>query len=136
MIVGEVKEGAARFNPAARDPMVLEVALARFGCCSRDHARDLTQRLLSRGRVDTPAGHSVRMVAFGAAPDTTAGVHATVVPMRHVADFLRSYVREHRDVLHYAQIKDPTLGLLALLEKWGAAERPAAGHSATAEGNA
>jgi len=32
MIVGEVKEGAARFNAAMRDPVVLEVALARFGC--------------------------------------------------------------------------------------------------------
>ena len=123
MIVGEVKEGAARFNPAMRDdPTVLEVALARFGCCSRDHARHLTQQLLSRGRVDTPAGHSVRMVAFGSVPDTAAGGHATVVPMRHVVDFLRRYLRDHWDVLHHAQIKDSALGMLALLEKWGAGE--------------
>lgn len=120
MIVGEVKEGAARFNAAMRDPVVLEIALARFGCCSADHARALTQELLSRGRVDTPAGHAIRMVAFGAVPDDSADRHATVVAMRHVVDFLRSYLREHWDVLHHAQIKDPTLGLLALLEKWGA----------------
>jgi hypothetical protein len=31
MIVGEVKEGLARFNAATRDPVVLELALARFG---------------------------------------------------------------------------------------------------------
>jgi len=30
MIVGEVKEGPARFNPATRDPHVLGIALARF----------------------------------------------------------------------------------------------------------
>ena len=95
MIVGEVKEGAARFNPATRDPLVLEVALARFGCCSRDHARHLAQELVSRGHIDTPAGHAVRMVAFGTAPDTSAGGHATVVPMRHVIEFLRRYLREH-----------------------------------------
>lgn len=70
MIVGEVKEGAARFNPAMRDPLVLEAALARFGCCPDAHARDLTAKLLSRGQVVTPAGHSVRMVAFGDIPDT------------------------------------------------------------------
>ena len=126
MIVGEVKEGAAHFNPPMRDPVVLEVALARFGCCSRDHARHLTQQLLSHGRIDTPAGHAVRMVAFGAAPDTTAGGHATVVPMRHVVNFLRGYLREHWDVLHHAQVKDSSLSMLALLEKWGAGEEPLA----------
>src|SRR5690348_4607764 len=39
MIVGEVKEGAARSNAAMRDPAVIEVALARFGCCPPEHAR-------------------------------------------------------------------------------------------------
>jgi hypothetical protein len=39
--------------------------------------------------------------------------------MGHVVDFLRSYLRDHWDVLRHAQIKDPTLGLLSLLEKWG-----------------
>ena len=119
MIVGEVKEGAARFNPATRDPAVLEVALARFGCCAPEEAQDLTARLLSRGRVDAPAGHAIRMVAFGAVPESSAGGHWTTVPMGHVVDFLRSYLRDHWDVLRHAQIKDPTLGLLALLEKWG-----------------
>jgi hypothetical protein len=133
MIVGEVKEGAAHFNPAIRNAVVLEVALARFGCCAREHARELTQQLLARGRVDTPAGHLIRIVAFGAGPDTTAGGRATIVPMRHVVDFLRSYLREHWDVLSHAQIKDPTLGILALLEKSSPIDEQRAGHSATAE---
>jgi hypothetical protein len=133
MIVGEVKEGAAHFNPATRNAVVLEVALARFGCCAREHARELTQELLARGRVDAPAGHLIRMVAFGAAPDTTAGERATIVPMRHVVDFLRSYLREHWDVLSHAQIKDPTLGILALLEKSSPIDEQRADRSATAE---
>jgi len=123
MIVGEVKEGAARFNDATRDPVVLAVALARFGCCGADRADEIARRLVSERRVDTPEGHTVRMVAFGAAPDHASDRRSTIVPMRHVVDYLRGYLRDHWDVLRHAQIKDPALGVLALLEKWGADPR-------------
>lgn len=120
MIVGEVKEGTARFNDATRDPAVLAVALARFGCCGPDQATDLAERLVTQGHANTPGGHVVRMVAFGAAPEATSGARATIVPMRHVVEFLRGYLRQHWDVLRHAQIKDSALGVLALLEKSGA----------------
>ena len=55
MIVGEVKEGRARLNPALRDPATLEVALARFGCCPAEEARDVSRRLLDHGRAATRA---------------------------------------------------------------------------------
>lgn len=119
MIVGEVKEGAARFNPALRDPIVLEVALARFGCSPGKHASELARQLLSRGQAVTPAGHAVRMVAFGDAPDDHQQGPWTTVPMQHVVSFLRRYLRDHWDVLRHAQVKDPVLGVLALSEKWG-----------------
>lgn len=119
MIVGEVKEGTARFNEAARDPAVLAVALARFGCRGADHAQDIAQRLVSQGRVETPEGHTVRMVAFGAAPESPSHGRSTIVPMRHVVEFLQRYLREHWDVLRHAQVKDTALGVLALIEKWG-----------------
>lgn len=118
MIVGEVKEGMARFNPATRKRAVLEVALARFGCCSPRAARGLARQLLRVGYVDSPAGHRVRMVAFGNAQDAQPSSNWTTVPMAHVVQFLRTHLRNHWDVLRHAQIKDPTLGLLALLEKW------------------
>ncbi|MGE0393434.1 MAG: hypothetical protein AB7P67_07695 [Vicinamibacterales bacterium] len=122
MIVGEVKEGSARFNAAARDPVVLEVALARFGCCERSHVGQLTQQLLAEGRAVTPAGHTVRMVAFGEGSGITE--HAwTCVPMRHVVEFLQAHLREHWEVLRHAQIREPAFGVLALIEKWGV--RPA-----------
>jgi len=124
MIVGEVKEGIARFNDATRDSGVLAVALARFGCCAADHADEIARRLVSERRADTPEGHTVRMVAFGAAPDSASDPRSTIVPMHHVVKFLRGYLREHWEVLRHAQIKDPALGVLALLEKWGANERP------------
>jgi hypothetical protein len=120
MIVGEVKEGAARFNDAARDPAVLGVALARFGCCESAHAMDVARALVAQGKTVTPDGHTVRMVAFGAAPEHSSSGRAAVVPMRHVVEFLRRYLHEHWDVLRHAQLKDQTFGLLALLEKWGA----------------
>ena len=119
MIVGEVKAGSARFNRAMRDPRVLEVALRRFGCCPPDHTGEVTQRLLTVGQVSTPAGHSVRMVAFGDVVDGETPARWTTVPMRHVVEFLQGYLREHWDVLRHAQIKDEAFGVLALLEKWG-----------------
>jgi hypothetical protein len=119
MIVGEVKEGAARFNAAMRDPAVLEVALTRFGCCPRERVREVTHQLLSSGHVVTPGGHSVRMVAFGDVLASDPPVAGTIVPMRHVVHFLQTYLREHWDVLRHAQIRDPSFGVLALIEKWG-----------------
>jgi hypothetical protein len=119
MIVGEVKEGAARFNAAMRDPAVIAVALARFGCCPPEHAPDVTQQLLARGHTVDALGHSIRLVAFGDTPDSERPAVWTTVPMRHIVRFLRRYLREHWTVLRHAQIKDPVLSLLALIEKWG-----------------
>jgi hypothetical protein len=127
MIVGEVKEGPARFNPAARDPVVLEVALARFGCCPPAHVGSLTRQLLAKGRAQTPSGHTVRMVAFGGGAEAPTPDPWTGVPMRHVVEFLQLYLRQHWDVLRHAQIREPALGVLALIEKWRVGAGPGAG---------
>ena len=118
MIVGEVKEGAARFNPAMRDSVVLEIALTRFGCCPPDRVAEQTRELRSQGQVLTPEGHSVRMVAFGDVSDDDPPTSWTTVPMRHVVESLQNYLKEHWEVLRHAQIRDPALGVLALIEKW------------------
>jgi hypothetical protein len=61
------------------------------------------------------------MVAFGSVPDSDGHAHHWhTVPMHHVVGFLREYLHDHWEVLKHAQIKDSTLGVLALLEKWGA----------------
>ena len=124
MIVGEVKEGPARFNAALRDPRVIEVALARFGCCRPDEAADLTRRLLARGHVDTPAGHAIRMVAFGATSQHDEPGRWKTVSIGHIVDFLKKHLRDHWDVWRHIQTKDTTLGLLALLEKYNGGQRP------------
>jgi hypothetical protein len=120
MIVGEVKEGVARFNAAMRDPAVLAVALARFGCCREEHVHDVVSQLLSRGSASAPGGHSVRMVAFGDVGDDDRPSTWTTVSMRHVVEFLQHHLRQHWEVLRHAQIRDPAFAVLALLEKWGA----------------
>lgn len=122
MIVGEVKEGAARFNAAMRDPAVLEIALRRFGCCGEAHVRQVVQQLLSKGAVVAPGGHSVRMVAFGDLRSEDLPAAWLAVSMRHVVGFLQQHLREHWSLLRHAQIRDPALGLLALFEKWGTNE--------------
>lgn len=148
MIVGEVKEGRARLNPAMRDPRVLAVALARFGCCDSADAPALTRRLLSTGHVRTPVGHTIRIVAFGDTPNRfearrgSAGGDdvpvarspggapgaATTVSMRHVVDFLQEHLTQHWQQARHAQFNDPALGVLAMLQKW--ADHPAGGHRA------
>ena len=119
MIVAEVKEGSARFNPAMRDPVVLGVALARFGCCSADSALAVAQQLLTRGRAETHAGHRVRMIAFGDVPDTRTASSSRTIGMRHIVSYLQHYLRDHWEILRHSQIKDPVFATLALIEKWG-----------------
>lgn len=116
MIVGEVKEGRAELNRGARNPAVLRTMFARFGCCPEHDADRLVNQLLRKGRARTPAGHVVRLMAFGA---ETAG-HAPgymVISLGHVVQFLQDYLRQHWAILRHAQFKDPAFGFLAILEK-------------------
>ena len=117
MIVGEIKQGRTRVNPAMRDPLVLSTALARFGCCREgDHAHALATRLLRRGRASTEAGHAVRLVAFGAG-GAVPRVHT--VDLGHVFSFLDRYLASHHDTIGRAQLSQPAMAMLALLRKAG-----------------
>jgi hypothetical protein len=40
-----------------------------------------------------------------------------VVSLRHVVDFLRTYIGEHWEMLHHAESKDPAFGFLMTLAK-------------------
>lgn len=119
MIIGEVKEGSAGFNPATREPEVLKAAVIRFGCCPPAHARGVVGDLLARGESTTPDGHRIRMVAFGVRAGGRTGPVAATVRLGRVTEYLRSYLGDHWDVLRHAQFKDPVLGFLMTLEKCG-----------------
>lgn len=127
MIVGEVKEGAARLNPALRDATTLEVALARFGCCPAEEAAGLSQLLLRTGRAGTGAGHEIRVVAFGSVSDSVRPGPWRIVPMRHVVEYLQQHLHEHWRVPRHAQIHGEGLAVLALMEKWGVGLAPTSG---------
>lgn len=115
MIIGEVKEGRAHLNKSMRNPAIVSAALARFGCCDPEHAERTAQKLLGSGRAQTPEGHMVRIVVFasGGAEER----RFQVISLAHVTKFLRSYLRDHWEVLHHVQFGDPVLSLLMTLEK-------------------
>ena len=133
MIIGEVKAGVAELNRAATNPAVLRAALMRFGCCDHHDTASVVDALLRTGRTTNPAGHQVRMVAFGSTPASQPHPPYQVILLRDVLKFLREYMRVHWPVLHHADFKDPAFSVLMMLEK---ADLPAfrAGASATAAG--
>lgn len=117
MLVGEVKEGHAVLNAAATDPAVLRAALVRFGCCPRRDAPDVVERLLHEGRAMLPAGHHVRLVAFGSLVEGDNGAPFLRIALGQVVHFLQRYLRDHWEVLRQAESKDPAFGFLMMMEK-------------------
>lgn len=117
MIIGEVKEGLAQLNRATRDPGVLHAVLARFGCCEPQHISNVVEELIHKGHARTHNGHQIRLVAFGAYADDSPSKPYVIVTLDHIAHFVQTYLREHWDVLHHAQFKDPALSFFMMLEK-------------------
>lgn len=124
MIAAEVKEGRAELNRGARDPRVLEAALVRFGCCEPAEAERVVRELGETGEVATGHGHRIRLLAFGTtlAPGGSSGY--TAISLGHVAAFLREHLRGNWETLRHAQVSDPALGFLGLLEKAQRGEEP------------
>jgi hypothetical protein len=124
MIVGEVKEGTPRINPAMRDPAVLEAAFTRFGCCPADTAADLVDELLRTGRVVAPAGHVIRTVAFGNPHHVSSTREWHTVSLEHIIEFLGDHFHTNWHTVGHTQIKDDVLGMFALMEKSRRATQP------------
>ena len=117
MLIGEVKEGRADLNRAARDPAVLQAALSRFGCCHAASVADVVRELLHRGHAHTHSGHSVRLVVFGSTSGERLINGVITISLGHVREFLQDFVEEHWQILRQEQLKDPALGFLVMLEK-------------------
>lgn len=117
MLIGEVKEGTAQMNVGATNPMAVEAALVRFGCCAFTDAQEVARTLLRKGHITLPAsGHNLRMVAFGSVKDGDNSAYRTI-SLGHVARFLQGYIRQHWEFVRHAQFKDPVFGFLVTLEK-------------------
>ena len=117
MIIGEVKEGRAELNKAARDPLVLRTVLTRFGCCAPPHVPDVVRMLLQKGHAQTHSGHHVRLVAFGSTVVDSGSPRYAAISLGHITEFLHEYIQQYWHILHNADFKDPAFGFLVMLEK-------------------
>jgi hypothetical protein len=139
VLIGEVKEGGARLNPALRRVKTISFALRRVGCCPEE-------RVEAEARVIAQAGAAemamigrvpcrVRIVAF-AGHGLTGERGVLTIPLGHCAAFVRRRLREASEALAGVQFKDSVLGLLALEEKLarrGAGGPPPAARATGAE---
>jgi hypothetical protein len=120
VIIGEVKEGRARLNPALQRAETLGFALRRLGCCPEDQVEAEARRLVQDGHRHEHMGGGMachlRLIAFaGYGSAAERGVHT--VSLRHCSEFIRQRLREGRDVLGDVQFKDPVLSWFVLQGK-------------------
>ena len=115
LIIGEVKEGRVAVNDTAIDPSVLKAIMGRFGCPC-DDPMDVSEGLRKRGEIEV-GDYLVRVVAFGAMPPADEIPPCRIISLKHVLQFLQSYVRRNWGMLRHCQVKDPVLGFLSTMEK-------------------
>lgn len=120
VIVGEVKEGRARLNPALRRAETLAFALRRVGCCREPQIPDEVQKILRAGRQEMAMpGQTrcqVRIVVFGGAGESGERGVQTVL-LAHCWQFIEEKLRGAREVLVGSHSKDPVLGFFMLHDK-------------------
>ncbi|MEX2654207.1 MAG: hypothetical protein WD532_04155 [Acidimicrobiia bacterium] len=119
VIIGEVKQGEAVFNPTLLRPEVLHSVLRRMAWVYADGVDGVVDRLVKGGISfdDAKGGGEIRtrLVAFGRS--NAAGPHT--VPIGHVIESLVGFMERYDDVLRSAQFKEPAPALLRLLVKSG-----------------
>jgi hypothetical protein len=117
VIIGEVKEGAAELNKAARDPKVLAAVLRRFGHMKAEVLDQIVAELVETGAADHPAGIRLRLAVFATKPPTRRNVRYEWISIGHIATWMQTQVHENWDRIKAVQSKDPALGFLVLFEK-------------------
>ena len=117
LIIGEVKEGAAELNKAARDPAVIAAALRRFGALDTEVEKELVRELLEDGEALHPAGIRVRQMVFATKPPTRRHYSYQWMNIGDIAEWLQARVEQHWDEIKMIQSKDPALSFLLLFEK-------------------
>lgn len=119
VIIGEVKQGEAVFNPGLSQQPVLRSVLRRMEWVYAEGIEGVVSRLSQGGISFDPArgGGEIRtrLVAFGQSPK--AGPHT--IPIGHVIDAMVGFMERYDDVLRSAQFKEPAPALIRLLVKAG-----------------
>lgn len=120
VIIGEVKEGEARLNPALHRAQTVAFALRRVGCCPEEAVEEEARAVVRAGARELAMPGRVRcrvrLLAFsGHGTASERGV--LTMSLGHCAGFIAGRLRDARDVLAGTQFKDPVLGLFALQDK-------------------
>jgi len=120
VILGEVKQGDAQFNPSITRHEVLHSVLQRLEWAYGVPIIGVVEALQEHGLSEVPAcaGTGVvrtRMVAFGRSPTTDL----YTISLSHIFSTMLGYFHDLEEVLRPAQFKDPAPALLKLLVKTG-----------------
>lgn len=120
VIVGEIKEGEAVFNPAMKRHETLHTVLHRLSWLYADHGLERVVAELTRAGVcysAAPGGGQVRtrLVAFGQAPELTVNT----VPVGRILEQASAFLSAHDDLLRSARFSNPVAATLKLLHKTG-----------------
>jgi hypothetical protein len=123
LLIGEVKEGASQLNRALKTPDVLHVALRRSGCCPEEHIADVVGFLLRDGEAMLRPPHAVacrvRLASFCGYVDEAGAPEVLTITLGHMLRFMEERLTAYREVLRSAHFRDPSLGMLKLMEKLG-----------------
>lgn len=119
VIVGEVKQGEAVFNPGLKDHRVLHAMLRRVEWLYDRPSEQIVASLQQDDLVITPARNEgrirTRLVAFGRSPVTD--VHT--ISLSHMVDTLTDFFTTYEDAYRPVQFRNPAPAFLKLLMKAG-----------------
>ena len=119
VIIGEVKQGEAVFNPGLTDHHTLHTVLQRvawlYDRSVHDVARDLEKHLVCYQTGANGRNVRTRLVAFG----RSAVNDLHTVSLTHIFETMIGQFEEYGDALRAAQFKNPAAALIRLLVKTG-----------------
>lgn len=119
VIIGEVKQGEAVFNPGLKDHHVLHTIVRRVGWVYGTELDTVVRDVARDGIAISPScnGATVRtrLVAFGRSPV----VDAHTISLSHIFEQMTVFMTDFDDDLKSANFKDPAPALLRLLAKTG-----------------
>jgi len=119
VIIGEVKQAEAVFNPRITSHQVLHTVIRRVDWIYGTDVGAIVDQLSRNGVAVTTScnGGTVRtrLVAFGRSPQ----VDLHTISLSHIVEQMTSFMTDFDDVLRSANFKDPASALLRLLAKTG-----------------
>jgi hypothetical protein len=120
VIVGEVKQGAARLNPALTTHEVLHQILRRLDWIYESGVEGTVATLQQVGVSETPGRSGAivrtRLVAFGG---TSGEPTVTTIPLGHVLTQMVRFMERFEDVVRPSQFGEPAPAMLHLMVKCG-----------------